>query len=287
MNRVIVSVLVLITQVAAQDPIVSATDGSTPTRFVSGNWGVDFSNAYFFRGLLQENRGVIAQPHLELGYDLGGGESVHDVAFTMGTWNSLHDDDNGSGAGSQSMWYESDFYAAFSAGIGERWSAAVIYTAYHSSNGKFGTYQEVAFSLGYDDTGWLSDTFSLQPSIVLAVETRGQADGGEQLGTYGQVAIEPLFACGPCCGLDLSLALPVTVGFSLGGYYEGLNGDTALGFVDIGAVLSSPLPFMPSRLGPWDASLGVHALFLGDSNAALNGNDDLAWVFSFSLSTSF
>lgn len=277
------------TPIEPAEPAGAATAAAESTDVVSGTWGVDFTTGYWFRGIPQEDQGVIAQPYFEFGYVLYEGDGAFEsVSLVFGQWNSLHDGPTGSGATGQSMWYESDFYAGLTASLGERWSATLTYTSYYSPNARFGTVEELGFGLNFDDGSLLGESFpALKPSAVIAFELDGQADGGSARGTYGQLAIEPSFALGGNDGWDFALSLPMTAGFSLGDYYQNGNDDSSLGYFDVGAVLSSPLPFMPTRLGPWTASLGLHVLTLGDANEALNSGEDTEFVGSFGLSTSF
>src|SRR5688572_30215363 len=121
-------------------------------KVVSGEMGFRFTSQYFFRGILQENQGIIAQPWLELGYGLyEGNDTVKNLGLTFGFWNSLHDGPTGSGGSGQSMWYESDFYIGLSADVGERLTVGMTYTSYYGANGVRPNVQELAFSATYDD----------------------------------------------------------------------------------------------------------------------------------------
>jgi hypothetical protein len=260
-----------------------------PEKVVSGAFGIDFASGYFFRGIQQENQGIIAQPWIELGYSLyEGGESLRSLGLTFGLWNSLHDGPTGTG-GNTGMWYESDFYVTLSGLVGERLSLGTTFTAYHSPNNRFGTVEELAFSAKYDDRGQLLESFEsgLQPSLVIAVELDGQADAGTHVGIYAQLGVEPTFSLGQMGSLDLTLALPVTLGISLRDYYELAGDDDLFGFFDVGAVVSSPLTFLPSRMGPWNAELGLHWLLLGDNTETINDGDTTELIASFGLSTKF
>lgn len=58
---------------------------------ISIDVGVDFVTAYWWQGYLYENKGLIAQPYLELGMplrDAGDGGPAIDIYF--GWWSSLH-----------------------------------------------------------------------------------------------------------------------------------------------------------------------------------------------------
>lgn len=276
----------------ALSPLIRAQDPSprqiVPEKVVNGSFGVDFTSAYYFRGILQENQGVIAQPWVELGYNLFTAEddsTLKSIDLTFGLWNSLHDGPTGSADG---IWYESDFYASLSAGLDERVTLGTTYTSYTSPNASFGTVQELAFSIGLDDSDLFGNSFSLKPSFLFAFELTGQADAGATRGKYAQLGIEPSFSAGKIGDLRITITLPVTVGLSMKDYYEfGTGSDKTFGFVDAGIVASSPLTLLPSRMGPWDASLGLHAVFLGDSTKALNHDEGTELIVSFGLSTTF
>lgn len=258
-----------------------------PAPVAKGSMGVDLTTAYFFRGILQEDQGVIAQPWIELGYDIGDlGGGLHDGELVFGLWNSLHDGPTGGAGG---PWYESDFYIGLHSSVGEKWSAGATYTAYASPNGSFGTVEELAFSLGFDDAeeSWTPVVGGLQPSVLVAFEVDGQADAGTHLGTYAQLSVEPSFALGRAGDLDVLLSVPVTLGLSLRDYYEVGGSDDFFGFLDVGAVASSDLPFLPAGMGPWQGSIGLHMLLLGDKNELRNGGDAAEFILSFGLSTTF
>ena len=68
---------------------------------------------------------------------------------------------------------------------------------------------------------------------------------------------------------------------------NGGGSDSFFGFFDIGIDLTTPLEMMPSRLGPWNLAVGLHALLLGDTTEQFNAGDSLDWVFSVGLSTTW
>ena len=54
---------------------------------ISFSAGIDFTNAYFFRGLKQENEGFISQPYAELSaslFDAPDAQGLTAVSFTIG-----------------------------------------------------------------------------------------------------------------------------------------------------------------------------------------------------------
>ena len=228
--------------------------------------GIDFGSSYYFRGIIQETDGFIAQPYLEAGLTVfEGDEGLKNISFTAGTWSSLHSGPSGSdGApGDPQMWYETDFYTSLGFGFSDAWSADVTYTAYMSPNQMFNTVKELSFGVGYDDG-------MLGPYATLAVELDGGADGGLNEGTYLELGVEPGL---PIPNSDVALSFPVAVGLSLSDYYEGVTGDETFGFFNVGAIVSVPIG-IPAKYGSWGISGGVNFLFFGDALKTINGSDD-------------
>lgn len=297
MRRTIAAGLVLSSVLTAQDP---------PPKVVNGSLGLDVTTQYFFRGILQENQGLIVQPSIELGYGLFEGDgdgSLRTLDLTFGLWNSLHDGPTG---GTGGIWYESNFYVGLEASLGDRLHAGVSYSVYETPNG--GTtiaaqgrtfskqnrpVEEFVFTFDYDDRGLWTESIAggLQPSFVLAFEIDGQRDvaTGGHTGTYAGLGIAPAFVVGQLGDGDLTLTLPATLGLSLGDYYErGTGGnDDFFGYLDLGAELSAPLSFLPARMGPWEGHAGLHLLVLGDNNELRNSGDPTELILSFGMSTKF
>lgn len=258
-----------------------------PDTIVHGAVSLDVTTAYFFRGIVQEKRGVIAEPSIELGWRLWEGTKwIGDVDLTFGTWNSAHSGPTGGGA--RGGWYESDVYATVSAKVLERVAIGTSYVAYHSPNGSFPTVQEETFTIGFDDAGLLFAR-GLQPSATFAFELAGQTDGGDGRGIYAEAGIAPAVDLLAMGGFATTLSLPVTVGFGVRDYYElpGTKRDDAFGFVDAGLVLTTTLAFVPKVAGAWECSVGLHYLALGDTNEVRNGGDGDEWIGTFSLRTTF
>ncbi len=270
-----------------------SSEAQVNDRRVSFTTGIDFSHAYFFRGIRQERDGFIGQPYGNLDFDLYSnpdGRGLTGVGFTLGQWNSLHSASTGADETSNNVpgWYESDFYTGVTLRI-DNWEAGIVYTAYTSPSHAFGTTQELALSLQMDDSGLL-EAFSLFPHALLAFETAGGADGGSEEGVYLELGIEPV--------LDIvedaaSVSFPVTLGFSLGDYYENGLPDGApghfrdgFGFFGVGAMLAVPLPVAES-FGAWELTGGVQLLSLGSYLEALNDGDNAQVVGLFGISIGY
>lgn len=253
---------------------------------ISGSLGFDFTSQYFFRGIIQENQGIIAQPWINLGVNAYEGEgTLRNLNVVFGQWNSLHEDQtNGGGA-----WYESRFHLGVEGQIGERWHAGIHYRTYSFPNVGARPVQELTITARFDDAGIISEDFSLQPTVTIAKELVGQRDGGNDKGIYAEIAVSPTWVIGQLGESDVTLTLPATLGLSLGDYYEnaGGGGDDFLGFLQAGGVLSAPLDFMPARLGPWSGHVGLHLLLLGDNNGDRMRADTGELIFEFGMSTNF
>ena len=226
---------------------------------VSVGAGIDFASQYFFRGIIQETEGAIAQPYLEAGIALGDY-----VTVTGGIWNSLHSGPTGSdGPGDPAMWYESDFYASAGFALSDAWSADVTYTGYTSPNGTFGTVKELSTGIAYDDG-------LFGPYATFAFELDGQADGGLREGNYLEIGAGPGLALGDS---PVGLSFPVAIGLSMKDYYEVDGQSDTFGFFQFGAIASVALP-MPVEYGSWELSGGINFLTFGDALKSINGADD-------------
>jgi hypothetical protein len=234
---------------------------------------IDFLNQYMFRGLRQNGSGIATWPAVDLGIAAYSGEGgLKSVGINFGTWNSLHTGDTGQDGPSGKLWYESDFYASLGLGFGGGVSFTTTYTAYTSPNNGFTTVKEVMFKLGVDDSGMLGKA-AVKPYIAIAQEfdtdiARGQADGGDNAGTYLELGIAPGYAASKA-----SIAFPIKVGMSVGDYYELAGEDNKFGFFSIAGIVTVPLGGATS-FGAWNIHGGVEYQRLGDTTAAFNLDDD-------------
>lgn len=227
--------------------------------------GIDYTNAYLFRGIPQDDTGVILWPYGDLGIALHHGDgAIKSTSVNIGMWNSLHTGVAGlDGLGK--LWYESDFYATFGLGFGKGASVGVTYTAYNSPNNGFAPpVKEVSFKVAIDDSAL--GRASVKPYAIIARELEGQADGGDAEGTYLELGAAPGFARS-----RLSFAVPVRLGLSASDYYEGASGDERFGFFSVAGVVTVPLSSGSTRFGAWNVHGGVEFVRLGDRNEAVLG----------------
>jgi hypothetical protein len=232
----------------------------------------DFTNAYMFRGLRQDDTRVIMFPFAEGRVDLHDGrDGINDVVLRIGTWNSLNTGDAGAAGPSGKLWYESRFYSTLDVTFGPGITVGGTYTAYPSPNNSFSTVKEIAVRVAADDRSAPAGLV-LRPHALLAFEIDtapglGQADGGESRGTYVEFGIAPGIS-----ETDFSVAFPLKVGLSLDDYYELAGVDNSFGYLSLGAIASVPV-FRSTNYGAWDVRAGFEFQSLGDTAEAFNGGD--------------
>lgn len=270
----------VLTAMLAGPVTVGAEEQKGPnTGRLSLSAGLDYTTDYYFRGIRQETRDPILQPYGSVTLKLYEGKvGLTGLDLTLGTWNSLHWGRTGVkgnvSTNDLDLWYESDFIATLAAQLFEDLTFATTYTAYMSPNGVFSTVQEVAFGLSYDDSKLLGP-FAVNPSVLLAVETAGQADAGARKGAYLQIGVAPGRAFFSGTSYPVSVSVPLTLGLSLHDYYEFATGDDDTFGYFSGAVTGSiPLAFIPASYGAWQLKGGVQSLFLGKTLRRANRSAD-------------
>jgi hypothetical protein len=259
-------------------PAAAAQEAKGPnTGRIALSAGVDFPTDYYFRGIVQETSDYIIQPYGDLTFKLWDGiPTFGNLALTIGTWNSLHGGPTGiEGPNADpKVWYESDFYTKVGWTMFEDLSAGVIYTAYMSPNDFFTTTQELALSLGFNDSKLLGP-FALNPSLLLAFEVKGQADAGDDKGVYLQLGLAPSYTFNAGSTYPVTLSVPLLVGLSVDDYYEfGTGDDSTFGYFQGGVGLSMPLAFIPASFGSWQIKTGVNVLQLGGNLRDVNKDRD-------------
>jgi hypothetical protein len=266
-RRAVAAVAAVTVLVSAVPAAAQSTDPNAGAITLTAN--IDFVNAYMFRGIPQDESGVIMWPSADLGFALFSGDGgLKSVGVNIGTWNSLHTGDAGlDNLINGKLWYESDFYATLGLGFGGGTTVGVTYTAYTSPNGLFGTVKEIAFKFSVDDSGALGRA-AVRPYVLIARDLDGQADGGAEEGTYVELGAAPGFSASRA-----SLSIPVKVGLSAGNYYEGLNGDEKFGYFSIAGVVTVPFTSTPTRFGTWNVHGGVEYQRLGDRNSFAFGKN--------------
>jgi hypothetical protein len=243
-------------------PAVAQTSGDPNPGAITLTGSMDASNAYLFRGIPQDDTGLILWPAADLGFALkSGGGTVRSITVNVGTWNSLHTGIAGLDGPTGRLWYESDFWTGVSVGLAGGVSVAAMFTAYTSPNGAFPSVRELSFKASAPVRG-------TNPYALVAFELEGQADGGVVEGRYLEIGAAPSLGLA-----GVTVAVPVKVGLSLDGYYEGLRGDERFGFFSVGGTVTVPISSERSRFGRWNVHGGADYVRLGDSNALRLGEN--------------
>jgi hypothetical protein len=233
------------------------------------NGAVDFPTVYFFRGIRQE-----ADPKLTtfVAGDLGiplladGSGAVKTAGINVGTWNAFMTGSSGSDGPEDSAFYESDLYAGVTLGFGAI-SFTPMFTVYTSPNDMFKTTKEISFKAAHASR--------TAPYALLAFEIggddSGQADGGNNLGTYLELGIGPSW---PIADGKATIAVPVKLGLSVKDYYELRLTTTTTEDKKFGYLAGGVLVTVPLSGGKWNVHGGVDLYALGDATGAANGDSD-------------
>jgi hypothetical protein len=258
-------------------------DSGPNTGNVSLSLGVDMASAYYFRGIPQQDQGLIYQPTAEFGFNLFSAEPENEgfikgIDLTLGTWNSLHSEDAGT-------WYESDFYTGVSVGLPLGITAGIGYTNLYGPAGGGQFSEEINISASIDDSGLFAGIFGedsmfagfgFNPGVNLVIETEAGSDGtASNPGQMIEFSVEPgiTLGNGPYA---LSLSFPAVLGINISDYYEtdsGNDDDESMGYFDFAIAAGIPLAFVPEDFGSWEATAALHFLYLGQSAREIGEND--------------
>jgi hypothetical protein len=252
---------------------------------ISVQLNLDFTNAYFYRGIRQQDKGLIVQPAARLTTRLIDNNDLKLDGF-IGTWNSF-----GPNAGAQTGslvedWYESDLYAGFTI-TRHKLTLTTSYTFLTSPSDAFQTVQELGFTLALDDSEWLK-AWALKPYATLVLETGSNGSDSPELdnGLYFELGIAPGLSF-DVATTPVTLTFPASVGLSLSDYYQDAGGDDdTFGFAQVGAKASILLG-EPGRFGAWTLNAGVSVLILGDHTKDFNRGDDTEVIGTVGLQWNF
>jgi hypothetical protein len=263
-------VLAIVTVLAP--PAAAQAPSDTLAGRVTVAGGVEFLNAYSFRGIRQDDTGVVMWPYASLGlrvYEGTGGLKA--IRVNAGTWNSLHTGIVGSDGPSGARWYQSDIHTTLDLTLTGGVTVGTTYRAYTSPNDMFTTVKEMSLRLAVDDRAALGRG-AVRPYALMAFELDtkpgiGQADGGFDAGRYLELGAAPGYEFG-----RIGLAFPVRVGLSLGGYYELAGKDHRFGYFSASSLVTVPLGGR-TALGAWNVHGGVDYQALGTTAKAFNNGD--------------
>jgi hypothetical protein len=257
-----------------------------PESRFSGVIQLDTTNAYFFRGILQEREGIIFEPWTELYYNLYSSEDgfLRDVTIGGGMWMSWQSERTLATEDPQWL-YETDYYPLLSLGFANNLTLTTVYYFYTSPNGAFSTTQELNFKLAWDD----SDAFgkwAMAPWVNVAIEMENTSFGADR-GTGLQLGVAPTLYTAE--NDAFTLTAPVEAGFSIEDYYENADGsgNHFFGYASVGLLASIPLTFMPEGAGEWSLGLGAKYFIFNEILENANRGKSTYPVGTLSLGVAF
>jgi hypothetical protein len=251
---------------------------------IHGSAGVTFTTSYVSRGLVLEDKGVIAQPYAELDLTVFKSDTIiSSITPFVGIWSSLHSKHTDAGAASTPSgatdtlpsWYEFDWYVGANVALNNNLTITTTYYEFLSPSDAFGTSHNLEFKLAYNDASLWDNKFALNPYAKVFIELDGKAGNGSSEGIYYEIGLAPSFKLIDSPTYPVTFTIPVTVGLGSNDFYAN---NESFGYASIGGTLSVPLAFIPSNLGAWTLSAGVTFYYLGEEldgfNVPLHRNED-------------
>jgi hypothetical protein len=254
---------------------------------LSGMFQSDITNAYFFRGILNERASLIWQPWFELYLSILQSDEgpIRDVTIGGGIWNSIHDEET-LAEDDPEIWYEADLYPLISIEFPYAVTLTTTYYWYKSPNDAFDTVEELNFRIEWDDSETLG-RWALAPWVNLAIETHNTSFGDDE-GVGIQFGVEPTLYEWEHESYPVTITAPLEMGLAIENYYEEDNGEEdTFGYFSWGLGASVPLAFVPESLGDWSASLSAKGFVFSDALKRANDDDRLYPVVMQSLTVEF
>ena len=269
---VIIAILAMFAGLTATSVFAQQTRTVDDQR-VSVAGGIDFRNAYMFRGVRQDDTGVITWPTAEVGVRLYSAGRGLTSGVRVGTFNSLQSGWTGSDGPSDKRWYESDIYTTLSLAFANALVLDTTYTGYHSPNKMFANVKELSFRGSVNRIPGAS----IKPYALMAFELDtkpgiGQLDGGFKAGRYLELGATPATSW-----RRIGLAGPIKVGLSIGNFYELAGVDHRFGFASITGIATLPVTRW------WNVHGGVEFQHLGTTTKAFNGGDSSKTIASVGI----
>lgn len=249
---------------AAEDKISGTVGVDLATHFVS--YGVDVWDA----GNDWDDPSVFVWG--ELAWDL------EPVTLTAGVWSDNNNNGSDPLAGPIQ---EIDVYVGAAVALGD-FTVGATYQEWY-----YGAEETVLdLSLGYDDTGLISEDFAFNPSIVY--HNRLSGDGIEE-GAVLVAGVEPSFTIVESETYPLTLSIPVAAAFAV----PAINGDDEFysdeedafewAYASVGATLGFPLAFIPAEYGEWAAAANTTYYFTNEDLTANPRDNFLTGMLSLSV----
>ncbi|MFT3927320.1 MAG: hypothetical protein QM778_32575 [Myxococcales bacterium] len=226
-------------------------------------------NQYFFRGILQSDKGFIWQSNSNLDVALYDSKEFK-LIIPVGFWFSVHPGDKAKTGKGPAAWYESRLSGGIAA-EGQGYRADLRLVVYSSPSGSFEDVYELMLKVDlFDDVVFAKESEKqgfrgFFPSITLANELKGARDGRDS-GTYLELDVAPRARLLASKDVWIDAVLPLAIGLGLNKYYQFAEfGDTkptnhVLGYASAGLLLDIVPRFVPARLGAYNILPSITAL---------------------------
>jgi hypothetical protein len=264
-----------------------------PVNYITGDFGVTFTSEYETRGLVSQDKGVIAQPYLDLYIKLYSGDAnswgINSVSGQLSFWSDVGSNtftantaiglpqgyyNHHPGTDAVPSWYEFDWDPGISVSFAQHATLLLQYFEFDSPAGAFDTARSVDAALSYDDTSlWASSplgsgSFAFHPHFTVLYELGAPGEAGlRPHGWYYEIGLAPSYTFLPKATYPITLSTPATVGL---GDDNGFYGGNTFGYFSVGPTVSVPLAFIPSGFGAWTASASYLYYYEGTTVRAFN-----------------
>jgi hypothetical protein len=244
-------------------------------------------NQYFFRGMLQSDKGFIWQSSANLDVALYDSESFRFITpVTFGF--SLHLGDQAETGRGPRAWYESRLGGGIAL-EGPSYRADLRFVVYSSPNGTFHDVYELNLRLSlYDDVLWAPQNPNavfrgLFPSVFVAQEVKGARDGVDP-GLFVELGVAPRIRLFNSEAITIDGALPIAAGLGHRYYQLVERGasaptDHVLGYISGSLFFDVALKFLPKSLGLCNAEPSVTLLLPSAAKGAQDRVDSAEVVF--------
>jgi hypothetical protein len=241
-------------------PQPGSAQDKLPPKFVTGLLDLPLSNYYLTpRGVIVEDTGVIAQPMLQLFFNLYEGDGpINNVTGMAGIWNSIHSKKRGPDSSTVENWNEMDLLSSLSVTFLNSWTFTFAYEYWVSPIDAFPSASHIELKLGYSDSFLKSllgsGELSINPYINFFIELKNKTAAAATIDEsfYFELGMVPKYVF---AGYPLTIELPTYLTFPGDDYY---SQNSTLGVFGTGVRVTAPLTFINWRYGRWS----VHADFI-------------------------
>ena len=272
-----------------------------PVTFITGDFGVTFTSEYISRGEVLQDKGVIAQPYLDLYFKLYSGDAnswfINSVSAQLSFWSDIGSNQNSANTAigfpygyvahnktypktntitaTAPDWYEFDWDPGFSVTFAQKFTLLMQYMEFDSPAGAFGAERSLNATLTYDDSSLLG-AFALHPHATVLWELGAPGAAGiSPKGWYYELGVAPSYTFLPKSSYPITIAAPFTVGLGDSRFYEyvdatGKGHDNNFGYFSVGPSVSVPLAFIPSGYGSWTLTAAYTYYYEGTTLRAFN-----------------